>query len=253
MKGDDLPQLEADVLAIVRAEREIPAPAPDVKARMFAAVGTRILVDPPPSGGGGGGAAGGARAPSLSLSGWRVPAAIAAAFLLGFATNAAWSKAARVDVEIVDPQTRPTGGPPRAAVTVSAAASAPVVGSANVPAYAASALPDAPAPPPSAARAELMEPDNKGLAGERALLDVARTALANGDNVRALAAVARHESAYPSGLLVEEREAMAVKALVAAGRNDEARARGARYAKRFPSGLMRPAVDGALRSIPETP
>src|SRR5262249_1082268 len=93
------------------------------------------------------------------------------------------------------------------------------------------------------------EPDNRSLAAERALLDVARSALASGEPARALEAALRHERTYPNGLLVEEREALAVKALVALGRNDAARARGARFVKRFPNGLMRPAVEGALQSI----
>jgi hypothetical protein len=50
-------------------------------------------------------------------------------------------------------------------------------------------------------------------------------------------------------MLVEEREAMAVKALVAAGRKEEALVRGARFIKRFPNGLMRPAVENSLRSV----
>lgn len=243
MKTDEPPLLEADVLAIVRAERAIAEPAPDVKARMLAVVSTRTSG---PSGGGGGGGPGGRRAPSFALSGWQVPAAVAAAFLLGFVTNAALSTAPRNTPVVA----RPSGE--AAVLARSGASSSPAVSLTDVPAIPPSALPNASPPAPSSS-VRTAEPDNKGLAGERALLDVARTALANGDSARALVAVARHESAYPTGLLVEEREAMAVKALVAAGRNEEARARGSRYAKRFPGGLMRPAVDGALRSIPDPP
>jgi hypothetical protein len=82
------------------------------------------------------------------------------------------------------------------------------------------------------------------------LLDVARTALANGESAPALAAVVKHEKEYPNGALVEEREALAIKALVLGGRYDEARTRGARYQRSFPNGLMQPAVESALRTIP---
>jgi hypothetical protein len=229
MSDPDKAPLETDVLEIVRAERAIPEPAADVKARMFAAVAARVG---PPGGGGGGGPTG--HAPRAALAGWRGAVAVAVSFGLGFAVRSAF--------------------PPEPRVVIAE----------RVPLSAAPPVPqDEPAPPPSAPAAPVptqaprasasAEPDNRSLAGERALLDVARTALANGDPARALQAVARHEKTYPNGLLVEEREALAVKALAAAGRNDEARARGGRFVKRFPNGLMRPAVEGVLQSIGGAP
>jgi hypothetical protein len=257
MKDEDLTPLDSDVAALLRAERDIPEPKPETKARMLATISTRIGVPPGGGGGGGGnGGGGGVRAPSFVLSGWQTPVAIAAAFLLGFATHAMWPPSPSAAVA------PPAAGENALRSADVASAPAPRAAPANIPSLVPSALPNAPpassssfaasAVAWSAASAE-REPDNRGLAGERALLDVARTALANGDSASALAAVARHERTYPSGLLVEEREAIAIKALVASGRYDEARARGSRFAKRFPSGLMRPAVDGALRSINEPP
>jgi hypothetical protein len=239
MSKPDLSPLEADVLEIVHKERAIDEPVSDVKARMLAAVSARLGVPPPDGGGvGGGGGAGppvrgAGQTARFSLSGWRAALVVAASFGLGVAVRSAFMPEPRVIVaERVPVMSAPAPLPP-VPVEEPAVVEAPV----------------SPAPRATASA----EPDNRSLAGERALLDVARTALANGDSAKALSAVLRHERTYPNGLLVEEREAIAVKALVAAGRADEARARGARYVKRFPSGLMRPAVEAALQSLPAAP
>lgn len=107
------------------------------------------------------------------------------------------------------------------------------------------------APPPSAPRSakpepELPVPSARGLGAERGLLDVARSAMARGEAAEALAAVDRHGRDYRDGALVEEREALGIKALLALGRRDEARARAARFEKRFPDSLPLRAVRGAV-------
>jgi outer membrane protein assembly factor BamD (BamD/ComL family) len=88
-----------------------------------------------------------------------------------------------------------------------------------------------------------------GLATERTLIETARSALARRDGVAVLQAVDRHAALFPSGQLAEEREALAVQALVITGRADEARARADRFRQRFPNGLYRPIVDAALLTI----
>jgi outer membrane protein assembly factor BamD (BamD/ComL family) len=85
------------------------------------------------------------------------------------------------------------------------------------------------------------------LAGERALLEIARTALGKGDSAAALDALAKHASRYPRGQMSEEREALAVEALAGAGRMDEARSRGARFRRDFPNSMLMPVVDSALK------
>ena len=82
------------------------------------------------------------------------------------------------------------------------------------------------------------------------LLNRARAAFAAGDYGAALAAVVSHAKRFPSGRLEEEREALAVKALVGAGRYDEAQARGARFRARFPRSFLAPTIDEALGTIP---
>jgi hypothetical protein len=89
-----------------------------------------------------------------------------------------------------------------------------------------------------------------GLGEQQALLDTARKALARGENQAVLKALSEHSDRYPQSDLVEEREALAIKALVAAGQYDAARERGARFEQRFPGSLLIPAVTTALRTIP---
>lgn len=88
------------------------------------------------------------------------------------------------------------------------------------------------------------------LARERALIEVARTALSRGQTAAAQSALERHAQNFPKGQMLEERESLWVQELVAAGDYPAARARGERFRKRFPRSIFLPVVDGALRSIP---
>jgi hypothetical protein len=85
------------------------------------------------------------------------------------------------------------------------------------------------------------------LAAERAVIERARSALARGDAQGALLSIAQHQREFPRGQLVEEREALAVQALVTAGRAQEAVARAAHFRKAFPNSLLLPLVAQALR------
>jgi hypothetical protein len=93
-------------------------------------------------------------------------------------------------------------------------------------------------------------PSASSLLAEREILDRARDALAQRDGTQALALVEEHARAFPRPLLAEEREALAVQALVISGRSSEARARGAQFRATWPSSLFLPAVDASLESIP---
>jgi hypothetical protein len=66
-----------------------------------------------------------------------------------------------------------------------------------------------------------------------ALLAVRKTLLA-GDAVEALRMLDRARTAFPNGSLAEEREALAVRALVASGQNELARKRGEAFLRVFP-------------------
>ncbi len=91
---------------------------------------------------------------------------------------------------------------------------------------------------------------SSSLSAERALLDEARRALSQDDGARALALAGEHEHRFAQPQLAEEREAIAIQALVLRGRYDEARARAARFRAASPNSLFLPAVDASLASIP---
>jgi hypothetical protein len=88
------------------------------------------------------------------------------------------------------------------------------------------------------------------LSREREILDIAKTALGRGDASAALARTEDHARTYPRGALAEEREALAVQALVAAGRAAEAKSRAARFAKVFPKSVLLPAVRASIGEEP---
>jgi hypothetical protein len=89
------------------------------------------------------------------------------------------------------------------------------------------------------------------LARERAILDQARAQISAGEAARALDYVQRHERRHPQGMLSEEREALAVNALVSLGRYREALQRGEAFRSRYPNSLLAPSVEAALLAIPE--
>lgn len=244
MKPEPEP-LASDVLALLRAERSIVDLEPAAKAAILASVEARLILPPVPGGAGGGGGAGGSAAGAAGAAGLtRVVAALAVTFAAGIATGAVI--APRLDAPRLA-QTAPTVAPAPVATSPAVRASATLE---SVP---VSALPSAPTPsapravkPEAAEQAELPALAARGLGVERSLLDVARSALARGEAAEALDAVDRHARDYPDGALVEEREALAIKALMALGRRDEARERAARFELRFPNGLLLRAVRGAV-------
>lgn len=109
----------------------------------------------------------------------------------------------------------------------------------------------APAAPVSAAAIHRSgTPSVSSLSEERALLDGARVALGAGDGARALAITDAHQRRFAHPQLAEEREAIAIQALVIAGRFGDARARAARFQEGTPDSLFAPAVEASLASIP---
>ncbi len=84
-----------------------------------------------------------------------------------------------------------------------------------------------------------------GLAAERSLLEVARTALSRGDFASAMSSLDTHQKKFPKGVLREEREALYVQALARSGRHDEAKARAERFVKAYPKSMLLPVVEAA--------
>jgi hypothetical protein len=257
---DELEPLDPEAMAVLqRLSPGEPVP-PAAASRIFAAVEARIAMAP---GGGGGDGAGGAKGapPSPAPSGaasWvaRNPwIALTAAMVVGGAMGAG------VKGSVSDgTTTKGAVTTPRAPVAVAPPAD-PVAASSPVPwkevapvVSGAPPIPSAPAVTHAHASSALVAPpppeSGQELAAESAVLDLARTAIARGEADHALAAVERHATAFPHGVLREEREALAVKALVLAGRGDDARARAAKFRAKYPESLFLAAIDSALRSLP---
>lgn len=87
-------------------------------------------------------------------------------------------------------------------------------------------------------------------AAERLLLDGARNALIQGDADKALERIARHQHAFPTPILGEERDALWIEALVKANRYDEARKRGEAFLEHHGTSLFARTVTSALHAIP---
>jgi hypothetical protein len=71
------------------------------------------------------------------------------------------------------------------------------------------------------------------------LVERARGALAASRWSDALAGAVEHAKVYPAGVLAEEREAIAVEALVGLGRVDDARDRLSSFLRRYPRSSYR--------------
>ena len=161
------------------------------------------------------------------------------AFAAGGGTGAAIH--ARVAMPEVPPMTA-------ASVTATAAPAAPVPVPVPVPepTSAISLAPPEPSRTPVALPARTSAPSSSpdvALAAERALIERARMALARGQSGAALEAVDAHAKGYPRGRLAEEREAIAVQALVQGGRTADARARADRFRATYPNSVFGAAVD----------
>lgn len=212
----------AQLLESERAGCDMPA---DAQSRVLARLQSTLAVPlvgggttPPPARGGGAAGGGGLAMAGLGL-------------LLGAAVGA-------VGYGTIAPQAHPLGAVVRPLVIPLPAPSAP---SATPPPTL-----EPPDEAPPAARASNAVGRDVDLAAERALLEVARTALARGDAASALAALDAHKKRFPRGRLLEERESLAVQALAAAGKRDEARRRADQFRKRSPDSMLLPAVDEAL-------
>ena len=230
----DLTPLDEESLAVLSQLKPM-LPVPDAsRDRIWSAVETRVAMVP-------GASVGPPQPRAAGLTGWigRHPWwAVSGALALGAAGGAASGGRTRVEVVTVE---RPVAPAP---VTRS-----PSTAWVELPSRP---LPSATAVPRPAASASGGDVDTSGqhLAAESAILDVARAAIARGEPDQALAAIERHASSFPRGVLREEREALAVKALVLAGRGEEARARAAAFRARYPASFFLPALESSLRNLP---
>lgn len=103
-------------------------------------------------------------------------------------------------------------------------------------------------------RASTTKPEPAGIGRELQLLTAASESVKRGEHEAALAALHTHAREYPSGSLVEDREALRVIALCGAGRmTDGARAARA-FTERFPSSVhTKRALEACSIASEETP
>jgi len=241
MNDVDIRPLTDSVRALVRRVAAIEAAPQGARARVLARVEAIIG---PPSGGGSGGYSSGATPVAESAASVRRGALprvlpLAASFAVGGALGATlmhsvMRRSAPNEPERVVYVERT----PATAFTMTSAESASPQSQASV-----AAAPTAPQRAPFAGTGHQ-------LAEERALLDVARGALEREDAAQALAATEKHERTFANGILVQEREAMAIRALVMIRRLDDARARAGRFRKRFPDSVLLPTIESTINAVP---
>jgi hypothetical protein len=106
---------------------------------------------------------------------------------------------------------------------------------------------EAPRPPVAELRPKQTEPVRAPVELERLIIEQATAALGRGKGDDALAACAEHAKRFPSGQLVEERESVAIRALVVLGRKDQAIARATEFRAHFPDSLLIDVVNEAVR------
>lgn len=82
---------------------------------------------------------------------------------------------------------------------------------------------------------------------ERLLIEQATSALGRGQGGDALAACVEHQRRFPSGQLSEERESVAIRALVLMGMKKEAVARAESFRNSFPESLLIDVVNAAVQ------
>ena len=255
-------ELKDEARALLRPAREPLAAPADVKARALRRLALALPIGVGGGRGDGGGETGapatGGAPPSAAAS--RIGRALAArapawsllvSFVAGGAITAAAMRPAPGDgrdhavaVEVLAAAT--AAPPPPLASVVSAAPFAPLAIASAAPAASAAASAARAAPSIAPVRAT----GHGALEAERALLDVARTALGRGDGSNALRAAEEHGRKFPHGILAEEREAMSIQALRLLHREDDAQARLERFRGRFPSSLIRPALEAVDGGAP---
>jgi hypothetical protein len=236
--------LDAELADLLRAEKDAVVAPVDAKARVRSRLDAVVGGPVPPVLPSLAGPSSTSMGPAAALL--RRAPALALAFLLGGVTGALVLNAARPAPEpaivYVDRAPAPAMTPRTTAVAE--------IDRLAVPSTDVAALPIASASSASSRAPASSAPAISPLAEEQAVLDVARVALARREGADALAAVAKHERRFPSGALAEEREAIAIQALVLLLHRDEARARGEAFARRFPQSMLSPVVEAALRTIP---
>lgn len=249
MSEYELEPLDPELRDLLTHERERPGIPDDVMSRLRNRLATAIpgLAGAPAGSNAGTSAPTASAAPRWAL--WHRPipfalASFAVGGLVGAAVHAALS---RPTAPIATPPV--VSAPPAPATPLTPPT--PVAPLIVTPPVAPPIAPPAvahhtPRPPPPDAPSGR----DTSLAAERALVEIARTALARGDLADCFETLRRHLQNFPDGQLVEERESLWVQALVNDGQLAAAKERATKFRQRFPHSLLLPAIDAAVQSIP---
>jgi len=219
--GKEPPPLDGPLAALIEAEQIEARAAEDLRTRVLqrarATPAMRLRV-----------------VPNRFWSRARAAAAAAIVFSLGVAASAAWRIADRMK--------------PHPAPAATPAAAAPPATSRREPVDPEGIVDGdeiQPAPHRRPARAT-RRPDSMIPAAEIALLEKARAAIAKGAFAAALTPLGEHARQFPAGHLVEEREALRIRALIALDRRAEARRAATAFRARFPHSILSPRIDELL-------
>jgi hypothetical protein len=102
-----------------------------------------------------------------------------------------------------------------------------------------------PSPPSEGANSPSRRPNPEATVSEADLLGQAQVALRS-DPGKALSLAEKHRSAFPHGMLVQEREVLAIEALTRLGRSSQAKARAAAFLDAYPRSAYRSKVQGLV-------
>jgi hypothetical protein len=229
----ELPPLGPDIEALLEFERVIPPQPDELRSRAFArARASLALTGLPPV----------PRAPRF-FSPQLLMAAGLALVVLGAAGAALYKLVAQsrhvspptsAEVAPVPVPAAPQAAPAQATETPGESATGPGEPVANS-APSLSPVHERGARPKSVARNTL---DMGDFGVELRLLQRARESMAKGQFAEALAPIADHERRFPTGRLVEEREALRVRALSGLGRTQESKRAAADFRTRFPRSVL---------------
>lgn len=220
MTSSDPNRLPPDVQQLLDAERSLGPALPELRERAMLRAQQAMLTPRAP-------------VPSRIPFGRRARVATGSAIVLLGLTAAAWQLEhprvmVRPSIATTERATPSTDAAPNAAIALSLPApSTPV----SVPRARVTTETGSTVPPRAESRAL-----------ELSLLESVRKATRAGDFPTALTLIHEHERRYPSGLLIEEREALRVKSLLGLGRRDDAIRVAESFRKRFPTSVLLPTV-----------
>lgn len=128
-----------------------------------------------------------------------------------------------------------------------ALAPTPAPSAAAEPAPATPSLPRPSAPSAPSVKSEVAVPS---LERELSLLERARSKLSEGEPQATLQLLGEHQGRYPTSVLQQEREALAIRALLAAGRRAEAQRRAQAFMRAYPTSALRGSLERIAGTIP---